>query len=276
VDPADLSAAGPVQLYMAWGEARTKVELPTRYKFTGQYEDASGLYFYNARWYDTHLNRWTSPYSAIQDLYNQHDFDRYQYVRSNPTGYNDQTGHTACPLDNPNCNQQQPGTWTLTVNLSDEGTRADLTYLIESQTNLYKNLAALSLKSAEMLKKYLEIINFYLDPVIFGEPDAVDFAFDVLRMFIDTLAEYEFRYYSQRAIIDNLVLNNIQKYRKQAFTMILTYEGEIWTVQFCSTKGLKICEHPIDITKTLLGPRLEEFIRKQQEKTQRRKEFEAV
>jgi len=39
------------------------------------------------------LNRWASPDTVIPDYYNPLDFDRYQYVRSNPLKYVDPSGH---------------------------------------------------------------------------------------------------------------------------------------------------------------------------------------
>jgi len=54
--------------YKAWGESRyTSGTLPTRYTYTGQYSYANdfGLVFYNARWYDPSIMRWTSPDPVI-------------------------------------------------------------------------------------------------------------------------------------------------------------------------------------------------------------------
>ena len=89
------------QLYKAWGEVRySSGGLPTRYTFTGQYSYVSdfGLLFYNARWYDSYLNRWTSPDQIIPDPYNPLDLDRYAYSRNNPVNYIDPSGHSAeCP-----------------------------------------------------------------------------------------------------------------------------------------------------------------------------------
>ncbi len=54
------------------------------------------MYFYGARWYDTYLNRWTSPDTIIPDPQNPLDYDRYSYVRNNPVRYNDPSGHKPC------------------------------------------------------------------------------------------------------------------------------------------------------------------------------------
>jgi hypothetical protein len=51
------------------------------------------MLFYNARWYDSYLNRFTQPDSIIPDPYNSLDYDRYSYARSNPLKYSDPSGH---------------------------------------------------------------------------------------------------------------------------------------------------------------------------------------
>ncbi len=59
----------------------------------GREEAELGLYFYNARWYDPSLGRFTQPNSPIPNLVSPQDWDRYAYVRNNPVNYNDPTGH---------------------------------------------------------------------------------------------------------------------------------------------------------------------------------------
>ncbi|RME57163.1 RHS repeat-associated core domain-containing protein, partial [Candidatus Parcubacteria bacterium] len=71
--------------------------LPTRYTYTGQYTylDDFGLYFYNARWYDPQLGRFTQPDSLIPDPAEPLSWERYAYVRNNPLKFSDPSGH--CP-----------------------------------------------------------------------------------------------------------------------------------------------------------------------------------
>jgi RHS repeat-associated protein len=88
------------QLYKPWGEVRyTSGSLPTKYTFTGQYSNISefGLLFYNARWVDPVLGRFTSPDSIVPNPGNPLDWDRYSYVRNNPINYRDPSGN------NPEC-----------------------------------------------------------------------------------------------------------------------------------------------------------------------------
>ncbi len=56
-------------------------------KFTGKdYDEAAGLYYFNARWYDAELGRFTTEDPARDGL------NWYVYVRNNPLRYVDPTG----------------------------------------------------------------------------------------------------------------------------------------------------------------------------------------
>jgi len=64
------------------------------HKFTGQRLDAStGLYFYNARYYDPTLGRFISPDPFVQDPSDPQTLNRYTYCRNNPINFADPTGH---------------------------------------------------------------------------------------------------------------------------------------------------------------------------------------
>jgi RHS repeat-associated protein len=76
--------------------------LPTDHRFTGQKEDATGLYYYNARYYDPTLGTFISPDSLIPDPDNFWDYNRYMYVRGNPLRWVDPTGHCAGDPNDPN------------------------------------------------------------------------------------------------------------------------------------------------------------------------------
>ncbi len=87
------------QGYMAWGEARFSVgSLPTKNQYTGQisHEADLGLYFYKARYYNPALSRWMQPDTLVPDPANPLDWDRYQYVSSNPLRWIDPSGNKAC------------------------------------------------------------------------------------------------------------------------------------------------------------------------------------
>ena len=76
----------------------------TKYTFTGQYsymDDPStsavtegfGLMFYNARFYDPQLGRFTSADTIIPSTQGVQGWDRYAYGLNNPSRYTDPTGH---------------------------------------------------------------------------------------------------------------------------------------------------------------------------------------
>jgi RHS repeat-associated protein len=85
-------------LYKAFGETRFSAgNLGTDYKFTGQREEASlGIYYFNARWMDPSLGRFTSPDSIVPtSTQGTQAWDRYAFVNNNPVRYTDPTGHVA-------------------------------------------------------------------------------------------------------------------------------------------------------------------------------------
>jgi len=69
----------------------------TTKRFTGQYHEAAlGLYFYNARWYDPALGRFTQADTLIPSPANPQAFNRYAYTLNNPVRYTDPSGHRLC------------------------------------------------------------------------------------------------------------------------------------------------------------------------------------
>jgi len=96
---------GRVQ-YDPYGEVLTST-LPvtlTDRLFTGQRLDSSsGLYYYNARYYDPHLGRFVSADTLVPEAGNPQDLNRYAYVRDNPLRYTDPSGYCIpgvnCPGD---------------------------------------------------------------------------------------------------------------------------------------------------------------------------------
>lgn len=62
-------------------------------RFTGQVFDAeSGLYYYNARYYDPELGRFIQPDTKIPNLANPQSYNRYSYCVNDPLTFNDPTG----------------------------------------------------------------------------------------------------------------------------------------------------------------------------------------
>lgn len=86
--------------YKAWGETRyTYGTQQTKHTYTGQYSNVSdfGLMYYNARWYDPLLSRFSSGDSIVPiSSQGVQGWDRYAYTNNNPMRYVDPTGHKAC------------------------------------------------------------------------------------------------------------------------------------------------------------------------------------
>ncbi len=86
-------ATGKRTSFQPFGETRSSTgTTPTDKLFTGQRLDGTGLYFYNARYYDPKIGRFISPDSVVPNFVNPQSFNRYSYVLNNPLRYNDPTG----------------------------------------------------------------------------------------------------------------------------------------------------------------------------------------
>jgi len=89
-----------VQRYAPWGTIRTDGNLTTDRQYTGQIADqATGLAFYNARYYDSNIGRFISPDTIIATPGDGQNYNRYSYVNNNPIRYTDPTGRCfeLCP-----------------------------------------------------------------------------------------------------------------------------------------------------------------------------------
>jgi RHS repeat-associated protein len=91
-----------VQGYYAYGKTRWGT-LQTDHRFTGQKYDNTGLYYFNARYYDPQIGAFISPRPVgprlVPDPTNLWDYNRFAYARLNPLKYNDPTGHQACDTE---------------------------------------------------------------------------------------------------------------------------------------------------------------------------------
>ena len=80
--------------YFPFGSTRSTIgTLDTKKLFTGQRLDDTGLYFYNARYYDATIGRFISPDSIIPNPANPQSLNRYSYCLNNPLRYTDPSGH---------------------------------------------------------------------------------------------------------------------------------------------------------------------------------------
>ena len=68
--------------------------LGTERRYTGQrFDGGSGLYFYNARYYDANIGRFISADTIIPAMANPQAWNRYSYVANNSLRYTDESGH---------------------------------------------------------------------------------------------------------------------------------------------------------------------------------------
>ena len=88
------------QYYYPYGGNRSGAAFSslTTKRFTGQYHESSlpgaeGLSYYNARWYDPQLGRFTSPDTIVPDPADPQDLNRYSYSSNNPVSRIDPSGH---------------------------------------------------------------------------------------------------------------------------------------------------------------------------------------
>jgi len=83
--------------YYPYGAVRTNVPgtpVDVPYKYTGKELDSStGLYFYEARYYDPVLGRFISADTLVPRPNDPQEFNRYTYAGNNPLLYTDPTGH---------------------------------------------------------------------------------------------------------------------------------------------------------------------------------------
>jgi RHS repeat-associated protein len=67
----------------------------TDWRYTGQRQDeGSGLYYYNARYYDPTLGRFITPDTLVQAPYDPQTLNRYTYCRNNPVNLVDPSGNS--------------------------------------------------------------------------------------------------------------------------------------------------------------------------------------
>jgi RHS repeat-associated protein len=86
-----------VNAYYPFGRTQTaspQANFQVSRRFTGQILDVeTGLYYYNARYYDPELGRFIQADTEIPDLSNPQSYNRYTYCLNNPLRYTDPDGH---------------------------------------------------------------------------------------------------------------------------------------------------------------------------------------
>ena len=82
--------------YYAYGSERAATgDLQTDRTFTGQKRDATGLFYYNARYYDPALGTFISPDSMVPGAGQVINYNRFLYARGNPLKYSEPNGHAS-------------------------------------------------------------------------------------------------------------------------------------------------------------------------------------
>jgi RHS repeat-associated protein len=66
---------------------------PSHYMYTSQEDDGTGLYYYQARFYDPEIARFAGADTIIDGVDQVAGYNRYMYCHGNPIIYNDPTGH---------------------------------------------------------------------------------------------------------------------------------------------------------------------------------------
>jgi RHS repeat-associated protein len=80
-------------LRVTFGDCRISTDTSgTDRLFTGQRLDTTGLYYYNARYYDPEIGRFISADTIVANPANPQYFNRYSYVLNNPLKYTDPSG----------------------------------------------------------------------------------------------------------------------------------------------------------------------------------------
>ena len=79
--------------YEPYGEVKAG-GTKSKWGYTGQEKDSeTGLNYYDARYYDPHIHRFTQPDTLLPDVYDPQQLNRYAYTRNNPLKYTDPTGN---------------------------------------------------------------------------------------------------------------------------------------------------------------------------------------
>ncbi|MGA2280262.1 MAG: toxin TcdB middle/N-terminal domain-containing protein [Verrucomicrobiota bacterium] len=93
------SSQSQVEMNVYYPFGRAQVTTPqagfqVSHRFTGQvFDGETGLYYFNARYYDPELGRFIQPDTVIPDFSDPQSYNRYSYCRNNPLRMTDPTGH---------------------------------------------------------------------------------------------------------------------------------------------------------------------------------------
>jgi RHS repeat-associated protein len=121
----DTGAAVYEATYDPWGNVSASTgTADTDRLYTGQrFDAATGLYYYNARYYDPTLARFISPDTIVPGVGDPQAWNRYAYVLGNPLRYVDPSGR--CFTRHPSGRVEQTNNTWLDCTLTDIQRYAD-------------------------------------------------------------------------------------------------------------------------------------------------------
>jgi RHS repeat-associated protein len=132
--------------------------------FTGQRLDGTGLYYYNARYYDLTIGRFISPDTVIQSLANPQTLNRYVYSLNNPLKYVDPSGHVVL-INGVNAediyNAMESGNYDVLLGISNQflgtGSTADENYALLTAYGIVRSFDPNMIIGLETSSKIVEI-----------------------------------------------------------------------------------------------------------------------
>ncbi|MFC1953472.1 RHS repeat-associated core domain-containing protein [Chloroflexota bacterium] len=99
--------------YLSFRECRNSQpeidNFPTDKLFTGQRLDGTGLYYYNARYYDPSIGRFISADIIIPNPSDPQSYNRYAYVLNNPLKFVDPSGRDLIVVGGNRRDSSEPG-----------------------------------------------------------------------------------------------------------------------------------------------------------------------
>lgn len=118
------TAAAITTKYFPFGDCRNSQGSPgTDRLFTGQRLDGTGLYFYNARYYDPEIGRFISADATVPGPSTPQSLNRYSYCVNNPLKLVDPSGLDYLLVGESNSTEDEMNTWK--KQLEDSGALKD-------------------------------------------------------------------------------------------------------------------------------------------------------
>ena len=147
------------QTYTAWGQTRSG-SVTTDRQYTGQISESQlGIYFYNARFYDSTLGRFISPDTLIPNAGKPADWDRYTYASNSPIVYSDPNGHCYNRDSNGNLTARCQAYWERYTQTIDTLLKSDAFLLADEWQGPADDTHTKAHGKAAQ-DKYLEVLNF--------------------------------------------------------------------------------------------------------------------